>query len=262
MVDIHSHVLPGIDDGAKSIEDSLALCRIAAEDGIETIVATPHVMEFRYPNTRGTIEGPFAQLASAVAAEKIPLRLVPGAEVHIAADLVTRLKEGDLMTYDDNRRYMLLEFPFQQVVSGTEEIVYKLRLAGVTPVVAHPERIGFFMDNLARLEALLKLGALSQVTGGSLLGAFGEKSERAAWRMVERRLVHVVASDAHDQRYRRPEMRGAVELLASRAGDETARMMSQDVPAAIVAGAEIDVPEPVPGPAGLRAFFGSLFSRS
>src|SRR6266850_917028 len=82
MVDIHSHILPGIDDGARSIEDSLALCRIAAEDGITTIVATPHVMEFRYPNTRETIEGPFAQLASALVSEKIPLSLVPGSEVH------------------------------------------------------------------------------------------------------------------------------------------------------------------------------------
>jgi len=262
MVDIHSHILPGIDDGAKTLEDSLELCRIAAGDGIETIVATPHVMEYRYPNTRSTIEGPFARLASEIQSRGIPLRVVRGAEVHLAADLVTRLRDGDLMTYDDNRRYMLLEFPFQDMVSGTEEIVYRLRLAGVTPVVAHPERIGFFMDNPGRLEALLKLGALAQVTGGSLLGSFGEKSERAAWRMMERRLVHVLASDAHDQKHRRPEMSAAADLVARRAGADVARRMSVEIPAAILAGEDVDVPEPVPRPGGLKGFLSSIFSRS
>jgi protein-tyrosine phosphatase len=262
MVDIHSHILPGIDDGSRSLDDSLALCRIAAEDGITTIVMTPHVMEFRYPNTRETIEGPFELLAAAIASEKIPLILVPGSEVHVAADLVTRLRDGDLMTYNDNRKYMLLEFPFQQIVSGTEEIVYRLRLAGVTPVIAHPERIGFFMDDHQRLESLLKLGALAQVTGGSLLGSFGEKSERAAWRMVERRLVHVVASDAHDQKHRRPELKAAAALLASKAGEETARLMSDEVPRAIVLGIDVDVPEPLPKAGGLKGLLSSIFSRS
>jgi protein-tyrosine phosphatase len=218
-------------------------------------------MEFRFPNKRETMEGPFAQLSAAVAEKGIPLRLVPGAEVHVAADLVSRLREGDLMTYNDNRRYMLLEFPFQQIVSGTEEVVYRLRLAGVTPVIAHPERIEFFMEGLGRLESLVKLGALAQVTGGSLLGSFGEKSERASWKMVERKLVHVVASDGHDQKHRRPVLREATDLLAARAGPETARQMSQDVPEAIVDGRDIDAPEPVPKARGLKGLLGSIFSR-
>jgi len=262
MVDIHSHILPGIDDGAKTLDDSLALCRIAAGDGIVTIATTPHLMEFKYPNTRETIEGPFELLRRAVEAEGLPLRLVRGSEVHVAADLVVRLRDGDLMTYDDNRKYMLLEFPFQDVVSGTEEVVYRLKLAGVTPVLAHPERIGFFMKNLSRLETLVRLGALAQVTGGSLLGTFGERSERAAWRMVARGLVHAVASDAHDTRHRRPELRAATELLASRAGEATARRMAYDVPRAILEGVDVDVPEPVPEPGGLMGRVTRFFARS
>ncbi len=262
MVDIHSHILPGIDDGAKDLEESLELCRIAVEDGIRTIVATPHVMEFRYPNTRDTIEGPFALLAATLARERIPLRLVPGAEVHVAADLVPRLRDGDLLTYNDGRKYMLLEFPFQEVISGTEEIVYRLRLAGITPVIAHPERIGFFMDDLERLHRLIRLGALGQVTGGSLTGSFGERSERAGWKMVERRLVHAVASDGHDARHRRPALREAVASLARRVGEEEARKMSVDVPGAIVQGAEVEIPEPLPPASGFRAFLGRFFSRS
>jgi protein-tyrosine phosphatase len=262
MVDVHSHILPGIDDGPERLEESLELCRLAAEDGIATIVATPHVMEFRYPNTRSSIEPAFALLTAAVAGAGIPLRVVRGAEVHVAADLVGRLKDGDLLTYDDNRRYMLLEFPFQQVVSGTEEAVYRLRLAGITPVIAHPERIGWFMDGPDRLLDLLRLGALAQVTAGSLLGLFGERSERAAWRMVERRLVHVVASDAHDAKHRRPAMREAAEALRRRAGEATARRMCEEVPAALIAGKDVEAEEPVPAPSGLRGLMARLFSRS
>jgi protein-tyrosine phosphatase len=262
MVDTHCHILPGIDDGAGDLDDSLELCRIAAEDGIRMIVTTPHVMEFRYPNNRKTIEKAYGALNEALEGLGLDLRLIRGAEVHAAADLVARLKNGDLLTYADNRRYMLLEFPFQQVVSGTEEIVYRLRLAGVTPVIAHPERIGYFMQDPERLGKLVRLGALAQVTGGSLLGHFGERSERAGWRMVERRLVHVVASDAHDTRHRRPELRRSVEALAERVGEEEARRMSEEIPAAIVEGREVEVPEPVPEEKGLRGFLGRLFSRS
>jgi len=240
MVDIHSHILPGI----------------------RTIVATPHVMEFRYPNTRGTIEGPFARLAAAIEKAKIPIRLVPGAEVHIAAGLVARLKEGDLLTYNDNRRFMLLEFPFQQVISGTEEVIYKLRLAGITPVIAHPERIGFFMEDTSRLRKLVLMGALGQVTGGSLLGSFGEKSERSAWKMLELGLVHVVASDGHDAKHRRPVLRDAYRALAGRVGEAQASRMAIEIPSAIVEGKDVDVPEPAPVATGLKGFLGRLFSRS
>ena len=263
MVDTHSHILPGIDDGSKSLEESVELCRIAAADGVRSIVATPHVMEYRYPNTRESIEASFALLDEAVRTEGIPLQLIKGAEVHVAADIVERLRNGDLLTYNDQGRYLLLEFPFQQIVTGTEEIVYRLRLAGVTPVIAHPERIGFFMDDLARLHRLVTLGALVSITGGSLLGGFGERSERAAWSMVERKLAHIVASDGHDRKHRRPELSGAAEALSARIGGEEARMMCVQRPSALVEGGDIDVEEPeAPASTGWRAALGRFFSRS
>ena len=262
MVDIHSHILPGIDDGAEDLDESLALCRIAVEDGIRIIVATPHVMEFRYPNRRETIEPPLALLQAEVAGKGMGLTIVAGAEVHMAADLVSRLKDGDLLTYGDRGRHMLLEFPFQQIVSGTEDAVYRLRLAGVTPVIAHPERIAFFMDDLERLHALIRLGALAEVTAGSLTGLFGDASERAAWRMLERKLVHVVGSDAHDANHRRPALREAAEAIALRAGEETARRLCKEVPLAIIEGRDAEVPEPLPAPAGWTGFFKKIFSRS
>ena len=261
MVDTHCHALPGIDDGAKDLEEALALCRIAAADGIRTLVMTPHVMEFRYPNDRATIEGAFRTLSGAVEEERIPVSLVRGAEVHAAADLVVRLKEGDLLTYADGGRYLLLEFPFQEVVNGTEEIVYRLRLAGVTPVIAHPERIGFFMEDLDRLRLLTRLGAFGQVTGGSLLGQFGEKSERAAWKMVDQGLVQIVASDAHDPKHRPPVLSAAVVALSRQIGEDAARRMSDEIPSAILAGQQIEVQQPAAREKGLRGLFSRFFSR-
>lgn len=262
MVDTHSHILPGIDDGARTLDDSVELCRMAAGDGIRGMVATPHVMEFKYPNTRETIEEPFRRLEEAVRSAGIDLTLFRGAEVHVASDLVERLKGGELLTYNDNGRYMLLEFPFQQIVSGTEEIVYRLRLAGVTPVIAHPERIGFFMEDIERLEKLVRLGALASITGLSLLGGFGERSERAGWEMIERRLGHVIASDGHDVRHRRPVLRDAAAILAARLGEDESRIMSEERPSALVEGRDIEVDEPGRPRRGFRGILGRIFSRS
>lgn len=264
MVDTHSHLLPGIDDGAKTLEESLELCRIAAADGIQSTVATPHIMEYRFPNTRQTIEKSFETLAEALGSEGIPLKLIKGAEVHMAADLVERLKGGELLTYNDNGRYMLLEFPFQSIITGTEDVVYRLRLVGVTPVIAHPERIEYFMNDISRLLKLVTLGALVSITGGSLLGKFGEQSERAAWQMVDRRLAHIVASDAHDTKHRRPELSHAAAVLAERLGEEPARLMCQDRPASLILGEDIDVEEPVEAsaPRGLKKVLSRFFSRS
>lgn len=243
MIDIHSHILPALDDGSKSLADSVALCRMAAEDGIEATVCTPHV-DFRYTNRRATIEGPFAELRSAIEEEGIPLRLVPGAEVHLSPDILVRVREKDLMTYADQGRYLLLEFPFQQVIMGAEEMVYRLRLAGVTPVIAHPERIGYFMEEPDRLLQLIRQGALGQITSGSLLGTFGERSHRVAIAMVERNLVHFVASDAHDLSYRPPILGQAFAEVSRRFGEETARALFVENPRAVIEGAEIDPPEP------------------
>ncbi|HET9481036.1 MAG TPA: CpsB/CapC family capsule biosynthesis tyrosine phosphatase [Candidatus Polarisedimenticolia bacterium] len=260
LIDIHSHILPAIDDGSRSLEESVQLCRIAEEDGIRELVCTPHV-DFRYTNRRSTIEGPFERLESAIRGAGLQLRLIKGAEVHMAPDIVVRLRDGDLVTYNDQGRYLLLEFPFQQVIMGVEDIVYRLRLAGVTPVIAHPERIGYFMDDTDRLFRLIRLGALGQVTGGSLLGQFGEKSQRAGMLMVERHLAHVVASDAHDTSYRRPVLSETAEAIAQRFGEDRARAMVLEYPAAIVAGEEINPPEPLEAPRRVKNFFLGLFSR-
>jgi len=259
LIDTHSHVLPGIDDGSKSIEESIELCRIAASDGISTTVCTPHI-NFRYENGRGSIEQAFDALREAVEREGIPLELVKGAEVHMSPDILARVRERDLVTYNDNGRYLLLEFPFQRILTGEEEMVYRLRLASVVPVIAHPERIEYFMDNPDRLLQLVRQGALGQVTGGSILGLFGERPQRAAMTMIERDLVHVIASDAHDTKYRKPVLADAARAVEERFGAAKAKAMVLDTPRALVRGDDVDVPEPVERPQRGLGFF-SLFSR-
>jgi len=259
MIDTHAHILPGIDDGAPALEDAVSLCRMAAEDGIRTLVCTPHI-NFRYENRRDTIEGPFNALQEAIRGEGIPLTLVKGAEVHLSPDIVERVRARDLVTYADGGCYLLLEFPFQPVMTGDEEMVYRLRLAGVTPVIAHPERIAWFMDDPDRLFRLIRLGALAQVTGGSILGKFGERSRRAALAMLERNLVHIVATDAHDVSYRRPLLAEAAAAIAERFGADRSRAMTVDIPRAVIEGRPVDAPEPVEKPRSGRSFFG-LFSR-
>ncbi|MFQ5702288.1 MAG: tyrosine-protein phosphatase [Acidobacteriota bacterium] len=257
LIDTHSHLLPGIDDGSPSLDESVALCRIAAEDGIRTCVCTPHI-NFRYANSRETIETPFELLRARLRSEEIPLEIVGGAEVHMAPDILDKLKRKDLVTYNDMGRYLLLEFPFQQVLTGGEEMIYRLRLEGVTPVIAHPERIAYFMEDPGRLFNLIRLGALGQVTGGSLLGQFGEKCEAVGFTMIERRLVHVVASDAHDGSYRRPVLSDAAETIAKRFGMARSRAMTEEIPAAIVEGRDIETSEPLPAPPKFWRLFGFL----
>src|SRR5262245_43952876 len=233
---------------------------MASADGISALVCTPHV-DFRFTNSRSSIEPPFDLLSRALREEGVPLQLIKGAEVHMSPDILVRLKEKDLLTYADLGRYLLLEFPVQQVIMGTEDLVYRLRLAGVTPVIAHPERIGFFMDDPDRLFNIIRLGALGQVTGGSLLGQFGEKSLRVALTMVERHLVHIIASDAHDVSYRRPVLSEVVESVTRRFGQEQARLMVDHNPRAVIEGRELDPPPPIEAPKRVRKFLGGIFGR-
>ena len=238
----------------------MELCRIAARDGSEKIVCTPHI-DFRYTNSRATIEGPFLALSRALGEAGVNLELVIGAEVHMAPDILTKLKQKELVTYGDQGQYLLLEFPFQQVLNGAEEMVYRLRLAGVTPVIAHPERIGFFMDDPDRLHTLIRLGALGQVTGASLLGQFGERSRKVGMTMVERHLVHIVASDAHDDSYRPPVLSEASALVGRVFGKAKAREMFVKYPGAVVSGTEIDPTPPVEAPKRLKGFLSKFLPR-
>lgn len=265
MIDLHNHLLPGIDDGARKLEDTLQFLRAARRDGIHTIVATPHMRPGMYDNTRETILERVALVREAQRGDEAAgVELLPGAEVYFTADLIDRARGGRLMTVGDRGRYLLLELPYQQIPMHVDETIFQLRLLGITPIMAHPERVAYYLEDIGRVEASVRLGALTQVTGASIAGRFGQKARAFSHAMLARNLVHVIASDSHDMRHRPPVLAEAVAAAAAIVGEPAARRAVETIPRAILEGREVESPEAAPPPRR-RGLFGrlrSLFARS
>jgi protein-tyrosine phosphatase len=245
VIDLHCHVLPGIDDGPETIEDSLALARAAAAAGTRTIVATPHV-SWRYPNESATIARLARELNERLSSEGIELEILTGAEIamtrcsEIEADELLRLTLA-------GGPWVLLEPPFSPMATGLDGVVAQLLSSGHRVLLAHPERCPAFHREPEALEALVRGGALSSITAGSLVGRFGGQVRRFARRLMADGLVHNVASDAHDALKRPPGVQA--ELLQAGLG-ELSEWLTLDVPRAILSGGEIPArPENV-APAG------------
>src|SRR5262249_30769136 len=154
--------------------------------------------------------------------------------------VVERARAGALMTVADRGKYLLLELPYQQVPMQVDETIFQLRLLGITPIMAHPERVAYYLEDFDRVAASVRVGALTQVTGSSVTGRFGSKARDFALRMLERTLVHIVASDSHDVRYRPPTLSDAREALGKLANESTARLLVEDNPRAILEGRDIE----------------------
>ena len=262
MIDLHNHLLPGIDDGAKKLEETLELLRIARRDGVSVVVATPHMKPGVYDNRRETILQRVTLVREAQKGDEAEgVTLLPGAEVYFTADLVVRARAKELMTVGDRGRYVLLELPYQQAPMHVDDTIFQLRLLGVTPLMAHPERVAYYLEDIERVAASVRLGARTQVTASSLTGRFGDKARDFARAMLARNLIHVLASDAHDVRFRPPVLSEAVRMAASLVGEAAARRLVEDTPRAILDGREVEVEETQPPPrrrglaARLRAFF-------
>jgi protein-tyrosine phosphatase len=234
VIDLHCHVLPGIDDGPRTIDESVALARAAYASGIRTIVATPHASA-RYPNRPAAIHELVALLNERLQTEGIGIEIRPGAEIAMTHAPEIDPAELARMTLGGGP-WLLLEPPFSPVVAGLDRLVATAQADGYRVVLAHPERCTAFHRDPKMLETLVDEGALTSITAGSLAGRFGKEVRRFASKLVEDGLVHNVASDAHDP-LRRPPGIGA-EL--DRAGlGALAGWLTQAVPAAILSGADI-----------------------
>jgi protein-tyrosine phosphatase len=241
MIDLHCHLLPGIDDGPKTIEDSVALARAAVSAGTRVIVATPHV-SWHYPNDAATIARLTSEVNQRLSAEGVELEVLAGAE--IAMTRANEIEAGELERLTlGGGPWVLLEPPFAPVATGLDGVVEALRGAGHQVVIAHPERCPAFHREPQALEALVRAGALSSITAGSLVGRFGGEVRRFARRLVADGLVHNVASDAHDAVKRRPGI--ADELVGAGLG-ELSDWLTQAVPSAILSGEAIP-PRPIAG---------------
>jgi len=234
VIDLHSHVLPGIDDGPESIEGSLDLARAAVADGTRTLVATPHVSS-RYPNEAETIARLVAEVGARLAEEEIGLELRPGAEI-----AVTRLVEIEPSQLGrlglGGGPWLLVEPPFTAVATGLDSIVRDLLRRDHRVVLAHPERCPALRRDPRMLASLVDEGVITSVTAGSLTGRFGGEVRRFAMALFEAELVHNVASDAHDHAGRPPSIRD--ELKAAGA-EPLGEWLTEAVPAAVLAGEAI-----------------------
>jgi len=244
VIDLHTHILPAVDDGVQTEGDAVEFARVAYEHGTRTIVATPHCRDGFFTIHRTEVLAGVAALRERLARESVAIDLVPGAEVHLCPDLVERIRDGRAPTLGDNGKTLLLELSLTQYPVEIENVVFQLRLAGTIPLFAHPERIRYFEDDIRRYESVIRLGAYGQVTSGSLLGAFGRKIQEFSRELARKGLIHVMASDAHNVGGRPPNLAEAVPHLAALVGDDLAAKMVEDFPAALLRGEEIDLPVP------------------
>jgi protein-tyrosine phosphatase len=238
MIDLHSHILPGLDDGSRTVDDARALARRAAAEGVTAIAATPHVRS-DYPTRPEEMERGVSRLREDFLREGIDVEVLPGGEVDLG--MLATLDDDALrrFTLAQSGRYLLLEFPYRGWPAGLEETVYGLGLRGILPVLAHPERNREVQSDPARLSESVRLGALVQLTAASVDGRIGRSSQTAASKLLELGLAHVLASDAHTPEIREAGLAAAAEELGD---DDLARFLTVEAPSAIVAGEPVSEP--------------------
>jgi protein-tyrosine phosphatase len=232
MIDLHSHVLPGVDDGPRSLEESLDILRAAAEDGITRIAATPHVRA-DYPTSPETMERGVEALNRAAREAGIPVEVLPGGELDL--EYAARLDDGTLARFGlgGNPAVLLLECPYAGWPLDLRDFAFQLELRGFAAVLAHPERNPDVQAEPELLRPLVEAGVLVQITAGSVEGRLGSGSRHTSRVLLDADLAHLIASDGHAPQVRAVGMAGA----AAAVGDEAlAQWLTEDVPAAIVAG--------------------------
>jgi protein-tyrosine phosphatase len=244
MVDIHSHILAGVDDGPGTLEQSVAMVRLAAETGTTDIVATPHAnLEFSYhPDV---IDQKIAELQDA---SQHVIRIHRGCDFHLHYDNIQDALTNPRKYAINQKNYLLVEFSELLIVKTTDEVLDRLRIAGMAPIVTHPERNWLLQRRIEQLESWVSNGCYIQVTAQSLFGRFGRKAKRFCDELMKRGLVHFVASDAHDAKHRPPRLDEAYNYIAKKFGEMRAERLCVLNPQAVLAGdlikaEEIEEPE-------------------
>ena len=233
MIDIHSHILPGIDDGAKTLADSLEMARIAVADGIHTMACTPHIYPGMYMNDGPGIIRAIASLQAELDQEGIALKLVAGADVHLVPGLLDGLKSGRVPTLNASR-YFLLEPSHTTPPPHFEGSVFNLIAAGYTPIITHPERLVWIESHYPVFLRLIEQGAWMQVTAGALTGHFGARAKYWGERFIGEGHTHILATDAHSTGRRKPQLSAAMEMAEAALGKELAVKLVLDRPDAVL----------------------------
>lgn len=232
MIDIHHHLLPGLDDGSPNLETSLAMARIAVEDGITQVVATPHANNV-YAFDPDRVHARLEQLRAALAAASIPLSVTSGCDFHLSYDNIQDAIAHPAKYTVNGGDYLLVELPDFGLSPHLDEAFYELGLAGMRLILTHPERNPTLQRDSSRLADWMRIGMLTQVTAGSVTGEMGRSAQRMAHRLLADRWVHFLATDAHDTRSRPPRMRAAHDLVAKKYGRDYADRLCTHNPSAV-----------------------------
>lgn len=232
VIDIHSHILPGIDDGPTALEDAVAMLKIAAECGTTDIVATPHA-NGRFTFNPELIDRKIAELQAA--AGPVP-RIHRGCDFHLTLENIQEALANPAKYAINNKRYLLVEFSDAFIPDTTPEIFDRFQAAGLTPVITHPERNVLLRTRIDRLRSWVENGCLVQITAQSLLGRFGRTAQHIASQLLQRNLAHFVASDAHDTKHRPPDLNEAYMYVARTWGEKCAQSVFVTAPRAAILG--------------------------
>ena len=259
MIDLHCHILPGLDDGPQTMEEAIRMCWIAYEDGIRTIVATPHTLNGVYQNGKSAILSKVNELNDALNNSELKLdsairnpqstfdlRILPGSDVHLCETTLQQVDQGEAVTIGDGKKYIIIEFPFQAIPHQAERVLFQLLGRGLVPIISHPERNLEIMKRSSRYYEMIRMGCLGQVTAMSLTGEFGSAVRQWAEKLLRGRLVHIIASDAHSVNGRPPLLLAAVKATARMVGKEEAKKMVTEYPKAILKGQRPNIPDPIP----------------
>jgi protein-tyrosine phosphatase len=225
VIDLHSHILPGVDDGAADLETALNMARMAVDDGIRVMAATPHFMPGLYDNEANDIRARTVDFNQRLGDAGIDLQVVVGCDAHIRPDFLNCLRDGTLLRVNDSR-YVLFEPPHTTMPPRIEELLFNIQMAGYVPILTHPERLKWIEQHYEVFQSLSRSGVWMQITCGSLTGRFGSRPKYWAERMLAEGLVHILATDAHNLTSRPPSMASAYEMARSEVGlDEASNLV-------------------------------------
>ena len=233
MIDLHCHMLPSIDDGARDLDTALAMARLAVADGITTTVCTPHIYPGLFENTVPGIQDAVVDFRAALKAAEIPLEISYGADIQVVPDLLQSLRAGALPTLH-NSRYFLFEPPHHVALPGMLDLLHNVIASGYVPIITHPERLSYIEDHYEQFHEAVSMGAWLQITGGALLGRFGHRVKAISERFLAEGVVHLLASDGHNLKNRTPELSEARAAAALWVGEEEAQRLVHDRPRAIL----------------------------
>ena len=243
MIDLHCHILPGIDDGSKNWEMSLEMAHLAVAEGITHILATPHHMNRHWINPKQEVITLVDELQERLDEENIPLTIFPGQEVRLHGEILENIQNDDICFIDEMNQYVLIEFPTSSVPDYSERLFFELQSAGITPVIVHPERNHAILKDPSILYEFVSRDILAQVTAASYIGKFGREIEKLSEQLIEADLVHFLASDAHNVTSRKFHMKEAFQKLEKQYGVEKVEAFDQ-VTRDLINGEVVSVPEP------------------